>query len=147
MHLKIPPVIVLIIFALLMKFADMFAIGQVASIWAVGIMFAVAGLIIILLGVTAFKKAQTTVNPLDPNQSSHIVQTGIYHYTRNPMYLGMALMLAGFAFYLGSALAWLGVLGFCTFIHQFQILPEERILRQKFGDEFIRYCQTTRRWL
>ena len=98
-------------------------------------------------GLLAFKKAQTTVNPLAPNRSTAVVSTGVYRITRNPMYLGMALILLGLALYLASPWALLGPLVFAAFITRFQIQPEERALTARFGAAYTAYCTQVRRWL
>ena len=76
-----------------------------------------------------------------------MVTDGIYRYSRNPMYLGMALLLAAWALWLGNAAAWLGIVLFVALINRYQIRPEERILAAKFGDDYHSYCRRTRRWL
>ncbi|MFP3361477.1 isoprenylcysteine carboxylmethyltransferase family protein, partial [Planococcus sp. SIMBA_143] len=74
------------------------------------------------------------------------VVSGIYRFTRNPMYLGFLLALAGWGVWLASlpALLWLGV--YILFINRYQIIPEERILEEKFGPSFIAYRKQVRRW-
>ena len=112
-----------------------------------------AGIFVIVslgIGVEAligFRRAKTTVNPLRPDQASALVTGGIYRWTRNPMYLGMLLLLIGWACILsnGAALAILPL--FVIYMNRFQIGPEERALRARFGAEFDNYCRNVRRWL
>ena len=115
-------------------------VGAALVLVGVGACFDVAGLL-------AFRKAKTTVNPLAPNRSTAVVSTGVYRITRNPMYLGMALILLGFALYLASPWALLGPLVFAAFITRFQIQPEERALTARFGAAYTAYCTQVRRWL
>ena len=146
--LKIPPLIVLVIMAaiayLLSKFLPV-------MMWRVPIglpmLIAVLGVGVAVLGVREFKHAKTTINPLNPSQSSQIVQSGIFGKTRNPMYLGMTLVLCAWVLWLGGLSSWLGVLAFVIYMTKFQIIPEEQILGEKFGDEFEAYCQRVRRWM
>jgi protein-S-isoprenylcysteine O-methyltransferase Ste14 len=98
-------------------------------------------------GVIAFKRAQTTVDPTRPANASVVVTHGIYAFTRNPMYLGMLLALAAWAVFLGSLPAWLALPAFVKYMNRFQIEPEERFLRQKFGDPYDGYLLRVRRWL
>ena len=105
------------------------------------------GIAIALAGVISFRKASTTVNPLKPETASCLVISGIFQYTRNPMYLGMALAILGFAILLGSWLSLLGVVAFMLFIERFQIKPEEAALTECFGEQFIQYKKHVRRWL
>lgn len=100
-----------------------------------------------LSGVMAFRRARTTVNPLNPEAATALVIVGVYRYTRNPMYVGLATMLVGWAVYLAAPLALLGPPIFVLFIARFQIVPEERALAEKFGREFADYRKKVRRWL
>lgn len=113
--------------------------------WAVAL--ALLGVAITLAGVVEFVRARTTLNPLDPAAASALVKTGIYRYTRNPMYLGFALALVGWAVHLSSPLALLGVAGFVAYIDRFQITPEEKALRTLFPGSFDAYARQTSRWI
>lgn len=98
-------------------------------------------------GVVSFRRARTTVNPHHPESASALVTSGIYRVTRNPMYLAMALLLTALAVWLAFPWSLLGVLGFVLYIDRFQIVPEERVLTELFGDEYRRYRARVRRWL
>jgi protein-S-isoprenylcysteine O-methyltransferase Ste14 len=98
-------------------------------------------------GLRAFHHARTTPNPLRPEKASALVTGGIYRYTRNPMYVALAIALLGWAIWLGHALATLGVVAFIGWMDRLQIPAEERALRALFGDEFVHYCSEVRRWL
>lgn len=113
----------------------------------VALALAGAGACFDLAGLLAFRKAKTTVNPLTPSKSATVVTTGVYRLTRNPMYLGLALMLLGLAVYLASVWALFGPLVFAAYITRFQIVPEERVLTARFGAAFSTYCARVRRWL
>jgi protein-S-isoprenylcysteine O-methyltransferase Ste14 len=98
-------------------------------------------------GVIAFRNQRTTVNPLIPSASSSVVSGGVYRVSRNPMYLGFLLALAGWAVYLSNAGAALLLPVFVAYMTQYQIKPEERALLAKFGSEFAQYMSRVRRWL
>ena len=100
-----------------------------------------------LWALLAFRSARTTVNPLAPGRSSVVVTSGIYRLSRNPMYLGMALLLMAWCVFLGNPLALLSVVLFWGYITRFQILPEERALLAKFGAPYARYLSEVRRWI
>lgn len=100
-----------------------------------------------LWALLAFRSARTTVNPLAPGRSSVVVTAGIYRVSRNPMYLGMALLLLAWCVYLGNPLALLSVVLFCAYITRFQIIPEERLLLAKFGAPYASYLAQVRRWI
>lgn len=100
-----------------------------------------------LLGVVSFRRARTTVNPLDPGAATALVVSGVYRFTRNPMYLGFLLMLLGEVFWLGSSVAVVSAPAFVIYLNRFQIAPEECALRKRFGAEFIAYAARVPRWL
>jgi len=97
--------------------------------------------------VVTVMRARTSVNPMRPEKSSAIVSAGIYGITRNPMYVGLVFVLTGWFVYLGAVSAIVGPIGFVLYIQRFQILPEERVLAAKFGDEYRAYMARVRRWL
>jgi protein-S-isoprenylcysteine O-methyltransferase Ste14 len=90
------------------------------------IAIAMAGIVIAILGVIALRRAKTTVSPLKPEATSSIVTSGVYGFTRNPMYLGLALALLAWAVFVSSAWALLGPVAFVLYMNRFQIIPEER---------------------
>lgn len=108
---------------------------------------ALAGLALDLTSVAAFVRERTTVNPLRPTRTTALVIAGAYRFTRNPMYLGMALLLAGWAVLLGSWVSVAAPVVFVAFITRFQIVPEERAMAARFGQDYRAYCQRVRRWL
>jgi protein-S-isoprenylcysteine O-methyltransferase Ste14 len=107
----------------------------------------VAGLSFDALGILAFRRSRTTINPLKPQRASSMVTGGVYRVTRNPMYLGMALLLLAWAVHLSALLPFAGLLIYLLYITQFQIKPEERVLQAIFGEEYRRYARRVRRWL
>ena len=152
MTTKIPPPIVAIVTALLIWVIAMvdplglFNLPIGMQVWG-SVMIALTGIATMLTGVFAFRKSETTINPLKPEQASSLVLTGIYQKTRNPMYLGMLLILSALAIFLGSAVAFIGLPLFVLFMNKFQILPEEKALRNLFGQEFSDYLLSVRRWI
>jgi protein-S-isoprenylcysteine O-methyltransferase Ste14 len=114
--------------------------GLAVTISGVGILF-------ILAGVYAFQKAKTTVNPTTPAAASSVVTSGVYRFSRNPMYVGFLFALIGWAIYLSHTLPFLFLPVYVAYMNRFQISPEERALSAKFGDEYETYKQAVRRWL
>jgi protein-S-isoprenylcysteine O-methyltransferase Ste14 len=108
---------------------------------------AVAGVGTAIAGVISFRIAKTTVNPLKPETVSSLVVTGIYWLTRNPMYLGMLIVLIGWAAFLANIVAVALTLSFVFYLNRFQIIPEEKALTTRFGREFEAYRANVRRWL
>lgn len=114
--------------------------------WAVAAVFGAAGLAVCVAGVWAFRQARTTVSPVAPENASALVVRGIYRWTRNPMYLGFVLGLLGWSLALGT---WSGVLwcaALVCYLQRYQIRPEEAVLRQKFGADYVAYCAQVGRW-
>lgn len=114
---------------------------------AASIVLVASGVAISAAGTWSFWRARTTVNPTRPEAASSLVATGVYRLTRNPMYLGLFLVLAGWAAHLANAAILPGPLLFALYITRFQILPEERVLAAKFGRDFEAYRHRTRRWI
>lgn len=100
-----------------------------------------------LAGILAFRAARTTVDPRYPDKASSVVRTGIYRWTRNPMYLALLLMLLGWAIYLANPLGFIGLPAFVLYMNRFQIRPEERALEEIFGPEYRAYLNEVRRWI
>ena len=97
--------------------------------------------------IRTFAKAETTVNPLDPDEAETLVTHGIFRYSRNPMYVGLTLVLIAIALGLQNWLSLLLVVLFPMYITRYQILPEERFLAAKFGEDYEAYRKAVRRWL
>jgi protein-S-isoprenylcysteine O-methyltransferase Ste14 len=114
---------------------------------AVAAVIGAVGLAVDIAGILQFWKLRTTVNPLRPEKVAALVTGGILRWTRNPMYLGMAVMLLGWAAYLSNPLSLLGIPCFVAYLDRFQIAPEERALQARFGAEFLAYRERVRRWL
>ena len=111
------------------------------------IALAVIGAAFDLSGLVAFRRAKTTVNPMRPQSTSSLVGSGVYRLTRNPMYVGLAFMLCGWAVFLWSWWALPGPFAFAAYVDRFQIVPEERELSALFGADYMAYKNRVRRWL
>jgi protein-S-isoprenylcysteine O-methyltransferase Ste14 len=117
-----------------------------AAPW-IALALAAPGLLLDFVGVLTFLRARTTVNPMRPHKARKLVTGGVYAWTRNPMYLGWIPILAGWAIYLRHPLTLLVVPLFVAYLTRFQIIPEERVLRQRFGAGFDAYAGKVRRWI
>lgn len=111
-----------------------------------GIIFAV-GLFIVLVAIGLFKRKDTTILPFDPDKTTALVTSGIYGITRNPMYLGMTLIVIAAAIAARQPLGLLAAFLACAYMTKFQIKPEERALEQSFGQSFVDYKARVRRWI
>lgn len=146
----IPPPIVAAAFAFCMWIAAPASARELVSP-TLRLMLALAlalfGGAIAVAGSRAFRRARTTANPLKPQNASTLVTGGIYQVTRNPMYVGVSLVLVGVSLWLWWWPAIFGPLAFVAYITRFQIQPEERALAAKFGAEYKAYCERVRRWV
>lgn len=152
LELKVPPAALLVLAGLAVwGLARLFPEFQETLPWewtlGMGGGLVLLGLGIALAGVVAFRRHGTTVDPLHPEGASRVVDTGPYRYTRNPMYLGFAVMLTGWAVGLAHPLGAILPPLFIAYLTRFQIRPEERALRAKFGEDFEAYAQRVPRWL
>jgi len=105
------------------------------------------GIGIAVAAVTRFRHARTTVNPMDPSKATQLVNDGVFRMSRNPMYLGLVLLLVGWAIWLRSASPWVIPPLFALVITRIQIIPEERALERLFGPQFIAYRRSVPRWI
>lgn len=105
------------------------------------------GLGVDLWAVVSFLRTRTTVNPLHPDRASDLVVSGLYRFSRNPMYLGLVLSLSGWAWLLGSPICLVVVWLFARVLVIVQIAPEEAALREKFGDTYLDYSKRVNRWI
>lgn len=150
LELKIPPPLV----ALLSGGLIWWLAQQLPENWALpfnslylAMAIAGVGLAFDLAALLAFVRARTTINPLQPANSRALVTSGVYRYTRNPMYLGLVFVLCGWTLYLGQWLL-LPLAGLVAlYLTRFQIIPEERILIPLFGEEYRTWMRQVRRWL
>jgi protein-S-isoprenylcysteine O-methyltransferase Ste14 len=150
LELRVPPPLVMLTAGALMWLAARATPGlsvQYPARWVVLIAFAALGMGIAFTGIVQFQRAKTTIHPMNPGETSALVTSGIYARTRNPMYLGLALVLCGWAAFLGNLVAVAGIPVFMLYIARFQIAPEERVLAEKFRTEFAAYRARVGRWI
>ncbi len=110
-----------------------------------GSVFILLGLAVVIRAASLFKQARTPIKPFEPMTS--LVTGGPYRKTRNPMYLGMVLVLVGFAIALGSITPFLLIPEFIVVIHLLFIVNEEKQLHDTFGDDYRDYQTRVRRWI
>ena len=148
MNNRIPPPIVTFICGITIYYSKSF-FNQFLSYSnnIISIFLLILGLFIFISAVRSFRRQKTTVNPLAPKQASSLVVSGIFKYSRNPMYLGMLIVLLSISFKFNLAGGIVISLFFYLFITRFQIFPEEEAMNELFGDEFIEYSNKTRRWI
>ncbi len=150
LELKLPPLAQLALAALAMwgvARAGWASDFRLPSLRGVAVGAALAGIAAEAGAIVSFRRAQTTMNPLTPGKATRLVVTGIYRWTRNPMYVGLLMWLVAWALFLGHALAWGGLPLFVLTMNRLQIAPEERAMTALFGAEYAAYCAHVRRWV
>jgi protein-S-isoprenylcysteine O-methyltransferase Ste14 len=148
METKIPPPIVTLIFGLSIYFSrGIFQAVEIEYSFYIGILLLLGGVTILISAARSFKKDKTTINPLSPEQATKLVTDGIFKYSRNPMYLGMTLVLGSMAVFFNLLGGVILIALFCLYITKFQIIPEERAMSNLFSQDFNKYKQATRRWI
>lgn len=150
LELKIPPLLLTVLVGLaMMLFAPLLPsmdLGVPARL-LIGSALLIAGLYFCLFGVIEFRRNKTTVDPRYPDKASALVVSGVYSVSRNPMYVGFALILASLPGFLQSPLLIFGVAFFVWYMDRFQIRPEEAALDRFFGPPYTDYKDRVRRWL
>ncbi|MEO1338638.1 MAG: isoprenylcysteine carboxylmethyltransferase family protein, partial [Myxococcota bacterium] len=139
---KVPPLIVGffcggVAWALKRLFPELSVGIPYAQWWALAAVATSMGLVFVALW--SFRKARTTFDPHHPDRISALVTSGIYGWTRNPMYLGMALMIVAWCLRLSHGLGPIALVLFVVYMNRFQIIPEERVLQQYYGDAYAAY--------
>ena len=150
LELKVPPGVLVVVFGAAMFIAARLApelsvqvharLAWCGALLALGVAIAVAAIV-------AFRMQKTTVNPVKPGTASAVVRSGVYRFSRNPMYLSLVLILGALAVYLANVLAAALLPAFIAYMNRFQIVPEERALTGKFGHEYAAYAASVRRWV
>jgi protein-S-isoprenylcysteine O-methyltransferase Ste14 len=150
MKLRIPPVVIFFL-ALGILFGAHYLFPELSYSFSnqtlLSRIFLGLGVLISFSGIISFRMKGTTVDPLHPKKASSLVRSGIYRYTRNPMYLGMALVMIGGIIRIGNPIGIVALIFFVWYITIFQIKPEEEALKKLFEDEYKTFCKKVRRWI
>ena len=142
-----PPIIALMCIAINYLSTHFINPFKFPNIEIIGVFILLAGLVTAFLGYLLFKKYKTTVNPINPEETTSLVTTGIFSITRNPMYLGLFFVICSTVLFFGS---WFGIIilmFFVWYINKFQIIPEEETMKKKFGNKYNEYKKNVRRWI
>jgi len=99
------------------------------------------------LALYDFRKHNTTFHPHTPEKTSTVVDSGVFAYSRNPMYISLLLVLIALGIYLQNVSSFTIIPVFIWYITRFQIIPEEKMLNKLFPNDYLLYCQKVRRWL
>ena len=150
LHLTVPPPVVAIVFGLMIwrlsKALPVYDPDPNFRLIAALTLFGMA-VTIDIWALLSFRKQKTTIDPRYPHKTSSIVTCGIYNYTRNPMYLGLVLVLSATSIYFTTLFGFFAVAAFILYMNDFQIRPEEEALEKQFGKEYLSYKSSVRRWI
>ena len=105
------------------------------------------GVVVAIMAIWSFIKAKTTSDPTNPSKATYLVTTGIYRYSRNPMYLAIAVVLFSWMIALGNLVNIIVLVLFIYYITTYQIKPEEEVLTKLFYKDYKEYCKKVRRWI
>ena len=145
---KFPPPLVALTFGFLINYTkNIFPKIEIKNENFFGSIMIISGFIIILSAIILFKKYKTTITPLNPSNSTKLITVGIYKFSRNPMYLGLLLVLLGISFMINIIGGFLLIPLFILYLNLFQIIPEENAMVDLFKDEFLDYKKNVRRWI
>jgi len=150
MKTRVPPPAIGLICVLAMWLTNRFVTDAVISLpfkLLLAIFFVLAGITISVIAFRQFSRQDTTVNPMQPESATALVSEGIFSKTRNPMYIGLFLMLTGWGIWLANPVNIFVLILFVLYITHFQIKPEEAAMRSLFGAEYEEYTKRVRRWL
>ncbi|MGL1957909.1 MAG: isoprenylcysteine carboxylmethyltransferase family protein [Colwellia sp.] len=150
MDLKIIPIVQFIVSAILMIAVSHYLPSLNFTFSLDVILAAVLIGIASIIGIVAlynFHQHKTTYHPHTPEKTTKVVNSGIYAYSRNPMYLALVLVLLALAIYLQNISAFTFIPLFIWYITQYQIKPEENTLNTLFADDYQTYCAKVRRWI
>jgi protein-S-isoprenylcysteine O-methyltransferase Ste14 len=145
---RLPPLLLVLILAMTMLVVDralpLFRVlhPPVAYLGAAAVAL---GILIVVISAGLFRLRETTINPF--GEPAIVVQDGLYRFSRNPMYLGMLLVLTGIGVWLGNLFALLVAPAFVAIMTRWHIMREEQLLEDRFGDMYRAYRSRVRRWI
>lgn len=145
---KIPPPLVTLFFGLIIYYSTELIPSVSFKYQAlIATIILILGVAVMLIAVLTFRRLQTTINPLQPDKATSLAISGIFRLSRNPMYLGMLLILIAVSLASGAVAGLFLLPAFIAYISFFQILPEEKAMRELFSDQYADYCKKVRRWI
>ena len=145
---KFPPPLIFLVVIIVAYGVDYFwpiGLGGSFVIKYIGILVVILGIFVVILASRYFKHAETNIEPWKP--TTKIISTGIYGYSRNPIYLAFCLVQIGIAVFLNSFWILVSIIVSASLVYHIAIKKEEGYLETKFGDDYIRYKKKVRRWL
>lgn len=149
-ELKVPPLAVFFITCVLMwvttKISPFVSFNIPYQFTIILILF-ISGLLFGVGALVSFFHNKTTIDPLAPTKATKLVDSGVYQFSRNPMYLALLLETIAWAVYLSNIFGFILIILFPLYMNKFQIIPEEKALTDIFSDDYRQYQVKVRRWV
>ena len=146
--IKIPPPLIVLILVISIFFSSKkIDLIHIPFQLPISIFILSVGILIFINPVLQFIKSKTTINPIKFDEVDKLVTSGIFKYSRNPMYLGMLMIIISTSIFYLNIYSILTPFIFVLWINKFQIKREEVFLTKKFGKEYLSYKNKTRRWV
>ena len=146
--IKIPPPLIVLTLIISIYFSSKkIDLIQIPFQLPISIFILSIGILIFINPVLQFIKSKTTINPIKFDEVDKLVTSGIFKYSRNPMYLGMLMIIISTSIFYLNIYSILTPFLFILWINKFQIKREEVFLTKKFGKEYLSYKNKTRRWV
>ena len=146
--LKIPPPILVLILGISNYFSSKkIDLINLPNQTLLSILMLFIGILILIIPVSNFVKSKTTIDPIKFKKVNNLVTSGIYKYSRNPMYLGLLMIIISTSIFYLTIFSITTPFIFYFWINRFQIEREEIFLTKKFGQKYISYKSKTRKWI
>ena len=146
--LKIPPPLLVLILVVSNYFSSKkIDLIHLPNQELISILILLIGMLILINPIFKFIKSKTTIDPIKFKKVNKLIISGIYKYSRNPMYLGLLMIVISTSIFFLNIFSITSPLLFYCWINRFQIKREEIFLTEKFGEEYMSYKIKTRRWI
>ena len=148
MKTKIPPPLIGLTF-ILINYLSTFLFESVSFQYQeiISLLILSSGFLIIVTAARLFSRYKTIISPITPEKSTSLVTEGVFSFSRNPMYLGMLIIITSSSIFFATWVGLLLIILFIVIINFFQIEPEEKMMRKLFGEEYEAYTTKVRRWI
>lgn len=143
----LPPAFLLLSILAMAALHFLAPVNRIVSLpWSLlGLVALACGFVINVVADRAFRRAGITVKPFE--DSAALIRSGVYRFSRHPMYLGLVLIVVGIAILLGSLTPFFVIPAFVVLLDRRFIVAEERMLERRFGESWVEYKAGVRRWI
>ncbi|MCL4392653.1 isoprenylcysteine carboxylmethyltransferase family protein [Patescibacteria group bacterium] len=145
MKIPIPPITFIISFILSLILYEFFPTFHIKSIDILSIALIIIGILFVVIAFISIKRHKTSIDPNDI--PSVLIKSGIFSLSRNPIYLGMLIILFGLDFYFFSVLSFLNIVIYFIILNYYVIPKEERNIESRFDSAYLEYKRKVRKWI